>query len=54
MSSSQSDEKERRVPHALRPTTKVLTQGFDPTLSVGSASSEAIPWLGKPNSVGRV
>jgi len=37
MSSSQSDEKERRAPHALRPTTKVLTQGFDPTLSVGSA-----------------
>jgi cystathionine beta-lyase/cystathionine gamma-synthase len=37
MSSNQNDDRERRVPHALRPTTKVLTQGFDPTLSVGSA-----------------
>src|SRR5262249_46336520 len=37
MSSNQSDDRERRVTHALRPTTKVLTQGFDPTLSVGSA-----------------
>ncbi len=28
---------DRRESHPLRPTTKVLTQGFDPRLSVGSA-----------------
>ena len=28
---------DRRDHHPLRPTTKVLTEGFDPTLSVGSA-----------------
>jgi methionine-gamma-lyase len=28
---------DRHEPHALRATTKILTQGFDPSLSVGSA-----------------
>jgi methionine-gamma-lyase len=28
---------DRHGPHALRPTTKILTEGFDPNLSVGSA-----------------
>src|SRR5271154_6584802 len=34
---SPSNPGERRESQPLRPTTKVLTQGFDPTLSVGSA-----------------
>ena len=34
---SPSNPGERREAHALRPTTKVLTEGFDPRLSVGSA-----------------
>jgi methionine-gamma-lyase len=28
---------DRHEPHTLRPTTKILTEGFDPNLSVGSA-----------------
>jgi len=28
---------DRHGPHGLRPTTKILTEGFDPNLSVGSA-----------------
>ena len=35
---SPSNPSDRRESQPLRPTTKVLTQGFDPTLSVGSAS----------------
>ncbi|HXA78931.1 MAG TPA: PLP-dependent transferase [Candidatus Acidoferrales bacterium] len=34
---SASNPGDRRESQPLRPTTKVLTQGFDPTLSVGSA-----------------
>ena len=34
---SPSNPTDRRDSHDLRPTTKVLTQGFDPRLSVGSA-----------------
>ena len=34
---SPSNPTDRRDSHELRPTTKVLTQGFDPRLSVGSA-----------------
>jgi methionine-gamma-lyase len=34
---SSSDPNERRESQPLRPSTKVLTQGFDPRLSVGSA-----------------
>src|ERR1700677_5104437 len=34
---SSSDPNERRESQPLRPSTKVLTEGFDPTLSVGSA-----------------
>lgn len=30
-------ENSERPPHDLRPTTKILTRGFDPSLSVGSA-----------------
>jgi cystathionine beta-lyase/cystathionine gamma-synthase len=37
MSPSSPNDRDRREPQPLRPTTKVLTQGFDPTLSVGSA-----------------
>jgi methionine-gamma-lyase len=39
MSTDQPEDRNRdhRVLHPLRPTTKVLTQGFDPALSVGSA-----------------
>ncbi len=37
MSPSQPGDRERRESQPLRPTTKVLTQGFDPSLSVGSA-----------------
>jgi len=31
--------------HALRPPTEVLTRGFDPRLSVGSAASRGLPQL---------
>src|SRR6202167_2970709 len=34
---SPSNSGDRRESQPLRPTTKVLTQGFDPSLSVGSA-----------------
>jgi cystathionine gamma-synthase/methionine-gamma-lyase len=34
---SPSNPGDRRESQPLRPTTKVLTQGFDPSLSVGSA-----------------
>ena len=37
MSPTQPTDRERRESQSLRPTTKVLTQGFDPSLSVGSA-----------------
>jgi methionine-gamma-lyase len=37
MSPNQPDDRDRRESHPLRATTKVLTQGFDPALSVGSA-----------------
>jgi methionine-gamma-lyase len=37
MSPSQPSDRDRRESQPLRPTTKVLTQGFDPSLSVGSA-----------------
>ena len=37
MSPSPPSDRDRRESQPLRPTTKVLTQGFDPTLSVGSA-----------------
>jgi len=37
MSPSPPSDRDRRESPPLRPTTKVLTQGFDPTLSVGSA-----------------
>lgn len=37
MSPSSPSDRDRRESQPLRPTTKVLTQGFDPTLSVGSA-----------------
>jgi methionine-gamma-lyase len=37
MSPTQPTDRERRESQPLRPTTKVLTQGFDPSLSVGSA-----------------
>src|SRR2546422_11706431 len=30
-------EKRREIPYLVRPTTAVLTRGFDPRLSVGSA-----------------
>jgi len=37
MSPSPPGDRDRRDSQPLRPTTKVLTQGFDPSLSVGSA-----------------
>ncbi len=37
MSPSQPDDRDRRESPPLRATTRVLTQGFDPSLSVGSA-----------------
>jgi methionine-gamma-lyase len=37
VSPTQPTDRDRRESQPLRPTTKVLTQGFDPSLSVGSA-----------------
>jgi methionine-gamma-lyase len=37
LSPNQPDDRDRRDSRILRATTKVLTQGFDPALSVGSA-----------------